>query len=133
MLSPSIGNHRQGDITYFKLPQPGAQARELISGPDGEIWYTDSGKNAIGRISTRGVFSSYQLPNDPGRGPESLTIGPDGAVWFTEGGANMIGRLSADAFAGSPSSTPTPIPTLSSGMMKVLAGLLGVAELRALR
>ena len=49
-------------------------------GSDGALWFTNSGNNSIGRITTGGVVTNY---TDPGiLIPEPITAGPDGALWF---------------------------------------------------
>ena len=49
----------------------------ITSGPDGAVWFTESG--GVGRITTSGTITEYPLP-----GPvscSSLAAGPDGALW----------------------------------------------------
>jgi streptogramin lyase len=68
----------------------------ITAGPDGASWFTNSGNNSIGRITTGGVVTNYT-----GTGiniPEGITVGPDGALWFTNAGNSFgqtgsIGRI----------------------------------------
>ena len=46
------------------------------------MWFTNSGNNSIGRISTAGVVSNYTDPSISG--PQRIAAGPDGALWFTD-------------------------------------------------
>ena len=66
--------------------------RDIVAGPDGNLWFTKATANAIGRITPAGA----QLPDfttgiSPGANPNSIALGPDGNVWFTE--AAGIGRI----------------------------------------
>jgi virginiamycin B lyase len=61
--------------------RPGA----ITAGPDNALWFRET--NAIDRISTSGVLSSYTASNIA-----SLTAGPDGALWFTDEFDSTIGR-----------------------------------------
>ncbi len=69
-------------------------ALDITAGPDGALWFTGSGVAKIGRITTGGVFTEYNLPGDD-RSPQRITTGPDGALWFTEmiGQQGRIGRI----------------------------------------
>ena len=67
-------------------PQP----NQITSGPDGELYFTDSGNGAIYSIDpTSHVISQ---PNDIGKTvissplPSGITTGPDGNLWFTDDG-----------------------------------------------
>jgi streptogramin lyase len=64
----------------------------ITSGPDGNVWFTEVGTNAIGRITPRGVVTEFPIPS-ASSDPESITSGPDGALWFTEYGSDSIGRM----------------------------------------
>jgi len=83
------------------------------------LWFTNSGNNSIGRITTTGTITNYT-----GTGisdPTEITAGPDGAMWFTNTGTGSviangsIGRISmtgvvtnyTDAGISSPSSITT--------------------------
>jgi virginiamycin B lyase len=62
-------------------PSPNAPVA-IISGPDGALWFTNTGPN-IGRITTTGAITFYPLPN-PGASPGNIVVGPDGALGFPE-------------------------------------------------
>jgi streptogramin lyase len=67
----------------------------ITAGPDGNVWFTESRGNAIGRISPTGVIRSYPLPT-PRSAPRGITLGSDGNLWFAEPGSLHIGRISPD-------------------------------------
>jgi virginiamycin B lyase len=58
----------------------------LTTGPDGAIWFAGdnfNGGNAIGRMTTSGVFTEYAGQAGQIGQVLGLTAGPDGALWFT--------------------------------------------------
>jgi virginiamycin B lyase len=100
------------DSTY----QPPCQATtdhapyQMTIGPDGNLWFTESAANRIGRImlttSLPGAppqtvsVSEYCLtpstqppPENTTNDPFGITAGPDGNVWFTEQIGHRIGRI----------------------------------------
>ena len=47
------------------------------------MWFTENGRNAIGRISTNGTVT--ELTTGFSNPPFGIVAGPDGNLWFTEG------------------------------------------------
>jgi virginiamycin B lyase len=81
--------------TYLFSYSPGSYSytspTSIASGSDGALWFAESGKKSIGRITTALVVTnSYPVPS--GAEPYSIAPGPDGALWFTENRAS-IGRI----------------------------------------
>jgi streptogramin lyase len=82
-----------GSFSEFPITTPGVVPRSITAGPDGALWFTDSGTHMIDRMTTSGSFSEFPgLPGLTGA-PQEITTGPDGALWFTEPEANLIGRI----------------------------------------
>jgi streptogramin lyase len=88
-----------GTISEFPLPpsnQPGSimLVFGITTGPDGNLWFTESGK--IGRITPSGTISEFLLPTSNSIS-FGITAGSDGALWFTEWDSKIwsgkIGRL----------------------------------------
>jgi len=65
----------------------------IAAGPDGNLWFTQSTGNAIGRISTSGVVRAFSKGLTHDAGAQGMAAGPDGNVWFAQWGANSIGRI----------------------------------------
>ena len=89
---------------------------EIAAGPDGALWFTNTGNDSIGRITTSGTVSNYT-----GTGistPEGIAAGPDGALWFTNAGNASIGRITT----GGTVSNYTLIDFGFSGPYRIAAG-----------
>ena len=84
-------------ITEFPLPD-GSQPGGIVSGPDGALWFYETGTNQIGRITTDGQITEYPIPTaDASEQYQGfLGVGPDGAIWFTENRTIGLGRISTD-------------------------------------
>lgn len=75
----------------YSLPAS-AHVTQLTNGPDGALWFTDAGRNKIGRLRTDGTMSFYDVPTS-NAGVAGIAAASDGALWFTESNANKIGRI----------------------------------------
>ncbi|SKG70783.1 hydrolase [Mycobacteroides abscessus subsp. bolletii] len=83
----------------------------ITAGPDGNLWFTESLANKIGRITPDGQVTEFSAGLSRGSAPDRITAGPDGNLWFTQVLGNTIGRITPDGqiteFAGlSPNSGP---------------------------
>jgi streptogramin lyase len=85
------GNTYAGPVTVFPLT-PWQFPMEITSGPDGNLWATDSHQGSIARITTSGQVTQFFLPGSP-RYPNQIAAGPDGNMWFTDGGAEVLGKI----------------------------------------
>lgn len=89
-----------GTISEYLIPTPHSEPVGITSGPDGNLWFTESYGNKIGMITTGGQFTEYALPNAESE-PENITTGPCGdgtqCLWFTEFAGNRIGKITTGA------------------------------------
>jgi streptogramin lyase len=85
-----------GTITEFSTGLSLHSApQDLVSGPDGNLWFTDDGNPAaVGRITPSGAITEFSEGLTDASDPGSLVTGPDGNLWFTDGKA--IGRITPD-------------------------------------
>jgi streptogramin lyase len=83
---------------------------DIVAGPDGNLWFTESGADRIGRITPGGTITEFTTPT-AGSNPTGIASGADGNVWFIESGTNDIGRI---APAGVITEFTTPNLDLSS-------------------
>jgi uncharacterized repeat protein (TIGR01451 family) len=71
----------------------------IALGPDGNVWFSETGTGRIGQISESGnvVQFSVAAPDACGvpRGdPGAISLGPDGNLWFTQQGSpSSIGKM----------------------------------------
>lgn len=81
--------------TEFALPEQSLPAA-IAAGPDGNLWFFDTGLHAIGKISPSGVVTEYPLPygrNGAGLAGKEIIVGPDHNLWFTDPNSGIVGRI----------------------------------------
>jgi streptogramin lyase len=105
----------QASFNEYSLPS-GSQPHRITVGIDGNRWFTESGADAIGRITPNGAIRSFPLPTPSAR-PDGIALGSDGAIWFTEIDANKIGRITTKGAI-----REFPIPTAGSQPVDIAAG-----------
>jgi len=81
-----------GVSTLYPLARASGSLLSITSGPDGALWFTELYPPKIGRITTAGVITEFDLPSqaDSSEGPRGITSGPDGALWFS---SSYVGRI----------------------------------------
>jgi hypothetical protein len=62
----------------------------IVTGPDGNPWFTENGTSAIGRITPDGRITNYFMFK---RLPQDITSGADQALWFTDGEYGTVSRI----------------------------------------
>jgi virginiamycin B lyase len=75
----------------FALPDANGHVSALTSGPDGNIWFTDSAAHRIGRITPAGTITEFALSSSSS--PAHITAGHDGSLWFTDNALDEIARI----------------------------------------
>lgn|GEM_PF-1470904 len=80
------------------IPTANAWAGGITAGPDGAVWFVETGANKIGRISEEGQITEYPVPTPHAIDGEQgfIAVGPDGALWFNEDLAKKLGRITMD-------------------------------------
>lgn len=82
-----------GKITEFALPILKSIPLKITAGPDGNLWFAESGADKIGRITPNGTITEFALSTSSSS-PAGITAGPDGNLWFTET-SGKIGRITS--------------------------------------
>ncbi len=77
-----------GTLTEYTLPSNGKLPGYIIAGPDGNMWFTETG--TIGRITPGGVVTEFPLPENVN--PSGIAIGPGRSLLVIVG--NEILRVS---------------------------------------
>ncbi len=75
----------------------GKQVEDLVSVPDGNIWFTERAENALGELTEPGMLIESAVPS--GALLAYIAVGPDGNLWFTENSAPT--KLGRSTLAGS--------------------------------
>ena len=78
-------------VTEFTLPAGSSSPAGITAGPDGNLWFTETGTNKIGEIDRRLTLHRVHAPRR--HSPYGITTGPDGNLWFTEFGTSKIGHV----------------------------------------
>lgn len=87
----------KGAVTEYALGTHSANVglSDIAVGPDGNLWIAEGGRPKVGRITTAGQVTEFDLPEGAGSAT-AIVAGPDGALWFTESGVARIGRITTD-------------------------------------
>src|SRR5947209_13652407 len=72
---------------------PNSDPKGIITGADGNVWFTEDIGNRIGRITPSGVVTEFSTGLSNAAYPRDIAAGPDGNLWFTEFAGNRIGRI----------------------------------------
>jgi virginiamycin B lyase len=67
----------------------------IALGPDGALWFTESRDDEIGRITTDGEITEYEIPTKRAFAGD-IVAGPDGAMWFSGSSSDKLGRITTD-------------------------------------
>jgi virginiamycin B lyase len=93
-----------GSITEFTLPtgntrRTAPNTAGITTGPDGNLWFTDSNLAKVGRITTSGSLTQFAVTGSP----VGIVAGPDGALWLTAnaGTSALLGRITVGGVASS--------------------------------
>lgn len=104
-----------GKIKEFPVP---IFPYHLVFGPDGNVWFTDSG-NHIGRMTLQGQTTLFEVPTALA-GLSSITVGPDSNLWFTEQSGNAVGRITLNGEI-----TEYPLATPDNAPRSIISGFDG--------
>jgi streptogramin lyase len=102
-----------GSMVEFPVPTANSGPVSIVTGPDGNLWFTEILANKIGRLTTDGEFTEFSIPT-PNSQPDEIDVGPDGNLWFAEILGNKIGRITptgeiTEFVVPTPNSRPTVV------------------------
>ena len=79
-----------GAITEYSIPTAKSYSYGIAAGPDGAMWFAESGSSKLGRITATGVITETSLP---GWYPLNIVTGADHTLWLTIGGYAAVGQV----------------------------------------
>lgn len=91
-LASPAGARPGPSFVEYALPAGASGPEGIVQGPDGAMWFAQEYSDQIGRITSSGQVTEYQL--FPGAAPIDVAVGRDGAIWFSEYGAyGKVGKI----------------------------------------
>lgn len=78
-----------GAYKLFTLPPEFINPWGIAVGSDHNLWFTDNNTSMIGRMTPKGVTTSFGPTTYQ---PRDVALGPDGNVWFVEATGSLAGR-----------------------------------------
>jgi virginiamycin B lyase len=101
----------------YSVPTANSLPYGITVGSDGNLWFTESAGNKIGRLTPGGTITEFSVPT-ASSAPHGITAGPDGMLWFTENSGNKIASLNPSTGA----ITEFSVPTANSGPEGITTG-----------
>lgn len=79
-----------GQVTTTAL---GHEASDIVSGPDGNLWFLDKGADRLGRMTPSGEVSYVPIPSSSPPSLTGLAAGSDRNLWTFISGENQLVRV----------------------------------------
>ena len=80
-------------VYEFAIPTAGNRPQWIAAGSDGNMYFTESPGNRVGRITPAGVVTECPAVPTAASNPQGIVGATDGNLWFTEFGASNITRM----------------------------------------
>ena len=114
LLVAPVAAQANQTITEFPVTTADSQPSEATAGADGKLWFTETGKDKVGHMSTGGTVSEWATPSG-GSSPQGITLGSDDNVWYTEPGKNKVVRMT-------PAGVATEFPVTGGKPYDIVSG-----------
>lgn len=82
-VDPHIGQPGPNPTHWIHYAPFTNHADDIVSGPDGNLWFTDSNSLQIGRLSPSGTLTLFNLPTQTVI-PANIISGRNNDLWFIE-------------------------------------------------
>src|SRR3954452_20667007 len=102
ILAASAAPARAATLTVVPLPSASSKPTQIISGPDGLLWFTQTGtQHQVARFNPNtGQFAPITLPPideaTTDEGTTRLARSVNGFVWVVDNGGQELYRVAAD-------------------------------------
>jgi streptogramin lyase len=117
-VTNSVRSGPSGSPAITEYAPPAIGPAGIVTGADGNLWFTEAGDDAISSIKSDGT--GYTTTGPLGGGfvtPIGIALGPDGNVWFGDCDTNLVGKITTSgALTTYSSQTGTGIQTLTAGL-----------------
>lgn len=95
---------RAPSLSVHPVPTSDSGLGEIVTAPNGDMWFVEEKANKVGRITPAGVITEFALPattsGDAG-GAYDLTVAPDGTIWVVFDYGRKIVQLNLATGTGS--------------------------------
>jgi streptogramin lyase len=103
--------------TPISIPTAGSNPQQIVAGPDGNMWFTESNTDKVGRVNLNAspkTITEFNLST--GAGPRGIAVGPDKKIWVAEANAKKVGSLKTDGTGYKESLSSEPTATDAEGL-----------------
>lgn len=92
---------RGAGFRAYAVPTSAAGVGNIVTAPDGHMWFVMADVNKVGRITPGGVITEYDLPPTTTGGGQvkDVTVHPDGSVWVVYDQGRKIVQARPDGTA----------------------------------
>ncbi len=112
-LAIGVARRAEGQsFNEYPTTTSGSGPAGIVTGPDNNLWFTESTTARIGKITPSGSITEFVVPSASST-PTAICAGPDGNLWFTDNKIPAIGKITTSGvitlFPLSASSGPADI------------------------
>ena len=97
LVTSNLTSELKNYTSYWTSPSqalPMSLPSQVVSDKSGNIFFAEHGGNKIGKISSNGIMTEFEIPTGPLATSLFLTVSYDEKrIWFTEWASNKIGYL----------------------------------------
>jgi streptogramin lyase len=104
-------------VPVLKQFSVGTNPDGIVTGIDGNVWFTEHGSNKIGKLTPSGTLTEYTIPSGGSSPSEAMAVGADGNMWFAENSGNKIAKVTVNGVF-----TEYSVPTGGSGPFGIASG-----------
>jgi streptogramin lyase len=110
-----------GSPTITEYPTTANLPYGIVTGADGNLWFTEAGTPAISSIKPDGTgYTSHPISSQGFIEPVGDALGPDGNVWFGDDCTSLVAKITTSGTI-----TPYDNPPFFAGTITLAAGLDG--------
>lgn len=117
-MTARVAQAQSPGVTEYPITSGDVRPQGLVTGPDGNLWFSETTGPNIGKITPSGTITEYPVPSNASFVQTPwITNGPDGNLWFSDWGNNAIGKITTSGTI-----TEYPITTSNAGPYVIVTG-----------